>query len=150
MTLLEIFRLFLFVREAGPNQGQRVNAIQTWSGGKDGIGQSYCAYGATMVLDLYYQGESPIPRTGSCQEIYELAQQNGWLVDVDEAQEGDVFLYVNDADHAHHVGLLSAAHPLTGIAFNTSSDGTSSNGDGCYEHYLLVDRKHIRIVRLPQ
>jgi len=133
MTVLEIARLFRFVREAGgQNQGQRVNAIQQWSGGPGALGSSWCAWYATMVLDLAYHGKAPIPRMGSVQAIRELAQRKGWVVTVPHV--GDLFLYVNAADHAHHIGIVSALEPLTGIAGNTSSDGTSNNGDGVYEH----------------
>lgn len=127
-----IARLFLFVRETSQNQGQRVNAIQVWSGGTEAIGTSYCAWFATLVLDLVYQGKSPIPRQGGVQAIRELAESNGWITD--SPGVGDLFLYVNAADHAHHIGFVTALNPLTGISGNTSRDGTSSNGDGVYEH----------------
>jgi hypothetical protein len=130
-----IARLFGFVREAqslGQNHGQRVNAIQIWSGGPSALNTSWCCWFVTMVLDLCFQGDAPIPRGGSCQAIYDLANAKGWVSNV--PAPGDLFLYVNAADHAHHVGIVTTTDPLTGIAGNTSSDGTSSNGDGVYEH----------------
>lgn len=145
MTLLDIARLFLYVREAGPNHGARVNAIQRWSLGQDG--DSWCAEWVTMVLDLFYQGESPIPRMQSCQAILDVATQRGWVVP--DPQPEDLYLFVNEQGHAHHVGLVTLANPLTGISGNTSADGTSSNGDRVAEHYLLVDPARIRFVRLP-
>jgi hypothetical protein len=36
MTLVELARKFRGVREAGPNKGLRVEAIQHWSGGQPG------------------------------------------------------------------------------------------------------------------
>lgn len=132
MTVIDIARLFRFVRETTQNQGQRVNAIQQWSGGPSALGTSWCAWLATMVLDLFYQGKSPIPRMGSVQAIRELAQSHGWVVNVPHV--GDLFLYVNAADHAHHIGFVTGVEPLVGIAGNTSRDGTSNNGDGAYEH----------------
>lgn len=148
MTVIEIARLFGYVREAqsqGQNRGLRVEAIQHWSSGQ--FGDSWCAEFATMVLDIVYRGESPIPRLQACQDIYSLALEKGWLVD--DPQAGDLFLYVNDADHAHHVGIVTVSDPLTGLAGNTSSDGQSSNGDGVYEHALSATPPHIKFVRLP-
>jgi len=142
---IAIARLFSFVREVPPNHGLRVNAIQKWGGGNDG--DSWCCFFATMVLDLLYQGNSPIPRGGACQDVYELALSKHWLVT--EPQEGDIYLFVNDADHAHHIGFVTKVNPLTGISANTSRDGTSSNGDGVYEHMLLVKPESIRFVRVP-
>ena len=133
--IVRIARLFLFVREAqtlGQNRGQRVEAIQRWSGGQPG--DSWCAQFATMVLDIVYAGESPIPREGSCQTILELARAKGWLTD--KPSVGDLFFYVNSAGRAHHIGLVTATSPLTGIAGNTSADGTSSNGDRVAEHAI--------------
>lgn len=144
MTVLDIARLFLFVREAGPNHGARVNAIQTWSLGQDG--DSWCAEWATMVLDLFYQGESPLPRMQSCQAILDTATQRGWLVN--DPTPGDLVLSVNEAGHAHHVGIVSAVAPLASIAGNTSEDGISSNGDRVAEH--PVNRAGKVFVRLPQ
>ncbi len=134
-TVIVLARQFLFVREAqtlGQNRGQRVEAIQRWSGGVPG--DSWCAQFATMVLDIAYQGKSPILRTGSCQEIYDLAKKNRWVRAVPSV--GDLYLYVNEAGHAHHVGIASGVNPLVGIAGNTSRDGKSSNGDGVYEHEI--------------
>lgn len=145
MTLLDIAHLFKFVREAGANHGLRVNAIQTWSGGDDG--DSWCCEFATMVLDLFFQGNAPVERTGSCEQVYELAKRKGWLVAT--PKPGDLYLYVTDEDHAHHIGFVTAAAPLTGIAGNTSIDGSSPNGDGVYEHELTVAPQHVRFVRVP-
>ncbi len=134
-AVIALARQFLFVREAqtlGQNRGQRVEAIQHWSGGR--AGDSWCAQWATMVLDIAYQGNAPIPRMGSCQAIMELARKNGWLRS--EPAEGDLYLYVNDSGRAHHVGFVTGTEPLTGIAGNTSESGASSNGDGVYEHAI--------------
>lgn len=145
MSLLDIARLFRFVREVPDNKGLRVEAIQHWSGGQSG--DSWCCEFATMVLDLYFQGASPIPRQGACQRVYEMARTRGWLVT--DPQPGDLYLYVTDADHAHHIGFVTVASPLTGISGNTSEDGTSDNGTGVFEHALTVAPSHIRFVRVP-
>jgi hypothetical protein len=145
VSIVEIARLFDFVREAGQNHGARVNGIQVWGGGSDG--DSWCCWMATMWLDLFFKGQSPIPRTGSCQQVYALAKQNGWLVD--DPRPGDFFVYVNAAGLAHHIGLVTANAPLAGIAGNTSRDGISVNGDGCYEHALTVPRVNIKFIRVP-
>ena len=135
--VVEVARQYLFVREAqsiGQNRGQRVEAIQHWSNGQ--FGDSWCMEFATMVLDIAFQGASPIPRAQVCEEIYQLAKTNGWLTDTPSV--GDLFLYVDENDHAHHVGIVTALEPLAGIAGNTSPRGDSSNGDGVYEHAITA------------
>lgn len=151
MTPVDIFRLFLFVREieGQQNTGQRVEAIQKWCGGQKG--ESYCCYLATMVLDLFYQGKSPIPRLGACQDVYNMAREkkNGTrvLADNETPKIGDLFLYVNTQDHAHHIGMVTKDGGGIGIAGNTSPDGTSSNGSGVFEHSISTDRKKVKYVR---
>lgn len=140
----DIARQFLFVREAGPNKGQRVEAIQRWSGGI--AGASWCAYFATMILDICFEGNAPIPRLGACQDVYIMAKAKGWLVDSPE--KDDIFLHVNDADHAHHIGFVTDG--INGIAGNTSADGTSSNGDRVAEHARITNPKHIKFIRYPK
>lgn len=130
MTIIDIARLFLFVREVPPNHGLRVEAIQHWSQGQ--FGDSWCAEFCTMILDLYFQGQSPIPRTGSCEMVYELATTNGWIVD--SPAVGDLVVSINSAGIAHHVGIVTQLNPLMSIAGNTSPDGTSDNGTGVFEH----------------
>lgn len=133
----DIARQYLFVREAKEqNTGLRVEAIQKWCGGEKGL--SWCCYFVTMVLDICFQGESPIPRTGSCQEVYDLAKKNGWVVRGTPAKNY-LFLYVDANDHAHHIGIVtdtSGEGAVSGIAGNTSTDGKSSNGKGVYEHEI--------------
>lgn len=146
--LIAIARLFLYVREAqdlGQNRGLRVEAIQRWSGGS--TGDSWCLESLWMWLDLYFQGQSPIPRMQACQDLYEMAREKHWVVDT--PQSADLFVYVNDDDHAHHCGIVTAPNPLAGIAGNTSADGASSNGDRVAEHYLIVQPQHIRFIRVP-
>jgi hypothetical protein len=146
---IDIFRLFLFVREAKEqNTGLRVEGIQRWCGGQRG--QSWCCYLATMVLDIAFQGNSPIPRLGAVQDVYDLAKQKKGcriLLPNEVAQPGDLFLYVNEADHAHHIGMITQIGGAVGIAGNTSEDGASSNGKGCYEHGISTNRARVKYVR---
>lgn len=145
-TLVDIMRQFLFVREAGQNKGQRVEAIQKWCGGM--TGQSWCCYLTTMALDILYQGNSPIPRLGACQDVYNLAKKNKWLVNSPLAN--DIFLYVDNNDHAHHIGVITTDGKYIGIAGNTSADGQSSNGDRVAEHELISNHNNIKLIRLPK
>lgn len=139
---MAVARMFEFVREAGGNnRGLRVEAIQHWGGGSPG--DSWCMWFATMVLDLCYQGASPIPRQGNCQAVWDLAQKNGWVVT--DPMQNDLYFYVTDQGHAHHVGIVTATQPLTGISGNTSEDGTSDNGDRVAEHAI----KATHFVRVP-
>ena len=133
--VLGIARLFLFVREAqsvGQNRGLRVEAIQHWSAGQ--VGDSWCAEFVTMVLDLAYQGNAPIPRQGSAEAIRAMCETNHYLTT--GPAPGDLFFYVRPDGTAHHIGFVTSTDPLTGLAGNTSADGTSSNGDRVAEHAI--------------
>lgn len=150
LSVIAVARLFLFVREIPGNHGARVNAIQTWGGGTDG--DSWCCWLVTMVLDLYFQGKSPIPRTGSCDAVYRLAKKNGWLRDTPEI--GDLYLFVNGED-AHHIGFVTeteapAERLFNGLSGNTSEDGESSNGTCVAEHWLNVVQGKTVFVRYPR
>ncbi len=132
-----VARLFLFVREAvSQNNGQRVNAIQFWSGGKDALGTSWCCWLCTMVLDLVFQGNSPIPRQGVVADVYALAVKNGWLTN--NPQPGDLFVYLDANGHPHHIGFYvqGGVEEPQGLAGNTDATGTSTNGDRVAEHPL--------------
>lgn len=142
---LDIARQFLYVREAkDQNTGARVEAIQRWGGGEKG--QSWCCWFVTMVLDICFQGESPVPRLGACQAVYNLAKSQGWLTNA--PAPGDIVLHVDADDHAHHIGLVSVVSPLTSIAGNTDETGQSSNGDRVAEHQINPANK--RFVRYPR
>lgn len=141
---LDIARQFLFVREASQNTGQRVEAIQRWCGGEKG--QSWCCYFVTMVLDICFEGNAPIPREGACQAVYDLAKKNGWVTAL--PIPGDIVLHVDANDHAHHIGIVSKVSPLTSIAGNTDATGASSNGDRVAEHAINPSGKVF--VRYPQ
>jgi hypothetical protein len=149
MTLIEIARLFLFVREIPENKGQRVEAIQRWSGGAPG--DSWCAFFVSMVLDLYDQGKSPLLRTGSCDNILHAARTNRWLTPT--PIPGDLYLYVRNTNDAYHVGIVTAMNgdgTFRGISGNTSADGLSANGDRVAERDITLDpTKHV-FVRVPR
>lgn len=133
--VVEIARQFAYVREAqtlGQNRGLRVEAIQHWSGGQSG--DSWCMEFVWFVLDIASGGNPPFPRMQACEALRQFAQSSGWLSDTPSV--GDLFLYVNAAGVAHHVGIVTGTEPLTGIAGNTSEDGTSANGDGVHEHAI--------------
>lgn len=142
MTLVDIARLFLHVREAGPNKGLRVNAIQTWSGGQ--LGDSWCAEMAWMWLDLYFKGHAPMDRFQSVEEFHQLAITKGWIVET--PQIDDLVISIDSAGLGHHIALVTETTPLTAIAGNTSPLGNSASGDGCYEHAIRPDNKvYVRI-----
>src|SRR5262249_11005923 len=135
---LWFIRQFRYVREAAEqNTGQRVEGIQRWGGGAKG--QSWCCYWATKMLDIWYQGNAPIPRLGVCEDVHQLARRNNWITD--EPEVGDIVLTVTDAGHAHHIGIVTGTNPLKSIAGNTSADGVSSNGNGVYEHEISDHNK---------
>jgi hypothetical protein len=146
-SLTIVARRLSFIRETdGANAGNWVNWLQRFCDGVEG--DSWCSDFQSVVEDVAYKGKRCLPKSGSCQVKLEYAMKQGWVVA--EPQVDDVFFYVNDAGHAHHIGIVSGTSPLRGIAGNTSSDGVSSNGDGVYEHELKVPRAHIVFVRLPK
>lgn len=142
----DIARQFLYVREAGANTGNKVEAIQKWCGGLKG--ESWCCYFVTMVLDICFQGVSPIPRVGACQTVYDLAKKMGWLTTT--PVKDDVGLYVDGNDHAHHIFIVTKDGGTPGIAGNTSEDGTSSNGDRVAEHELSTNPAKVKYVHYPR
>lgn len=148
MNLIEFARQCDYIREAGPNAGQRVEAVQKWGGGEKG--QSWCAYMATLWLDVIYKGNAPIQRTGSCDVILEKARASGWLTETPAV--GDLYLFLNSPTDAHHVGVVTAVAQggFTGIAGNTSEDGHSSNGTGVFEHPFTLAPGKIIFVHYPR
>lgn len=139
MTLIELARQFLYVREAAQdNTGQRVNGIQMWSAGKVALDKPWCADFATMMLDIHFQGQSPIPRTASCDEILELALAKGWVSDTPHI--GDLYLFVKLPRDAHHCGIVTDVNTtgFLGLSGNTSADGLSSNGDRVAERWQQI------------
>lgn len=135
-----ISRQWLFVREQGQNKGRFVEGIQHWSGGQ--FGDSWCCEFACMILDICFQGNSPITKFQAVQDVYNLAKKNGWMTNNPTAN--DIFIYVDDNDHAHHIGFITGQG--VGIAGNTSEDGTSSNGDRVAEHKLTTNPNHIKYI----
>lgn len=149
MMLNELARKFLFVKETKvQNTGARVEAIQRWGGGEKG--QSWCAFFATMLLDIYFEGKSPIERTGSCDDILNLAREKEWLVEIPRVD--DLYLFLNEPNDAHHVGLVTDvdATGFLGLSGNTSEDGRSSNGNRVAERHLELHPGKIIFVRYPR
>lgn len=95
-----------------------------------------------MLLDVWYEGLSHIPRTPGCDVVLESARGEGRLTSVPEV--GMLYLRLRSPHDAHHIGFVTdvsrwnTEHVLGTISGNTSRDGTSSNGDGVYEHDITV------------
>lgn len=140
---VDVARQFRYLRELSGNHGQRIEAIQRWCGGLPG--DSWCCHFATMVFDVCYQGQSPIPRTGSCDVVLAVCRDKGWMVT--DPEPGDLVFSMLGEHDAHHIAIVTATSPLTAIAGNTSADGSSSNGDGCYEH--AISPTHKLFARIP-
>jgi hypothetical protein len=145
-SLTAIARHFLFVREVGaPNDGAWVSFMQRRTGNSPG--DSWCASFVCLVLDIAYRSLTPLVRSASCQVLLDDARRHGFVLPAGTPPAvDDLFFYVNDEGHAHHVGIVTGVSPLTGIAGNTSEDGRSSNGTGVFEHPINASV----FVRLPK
>lgn len=142
-SLTIVARRFSFVRETlGPNRGFWVSWFQRFTGGR--AGDSWCADFASFVLDVAYMGNPPLQKTGSTQVMLAEARVKGYVVDRPEVDA--LYFYLNAAGVPHHVGIVTNTAPLTGIAGNTSADGTSDNGTGVFEH--AISTGHTVYVRL--
>src|SRR6478735_9634203 len=134
---VEIARQYRYVREVQPNKGLRVNAIQTWSGGR--TGDAWCVEFGWMVYDICYQGQCPFDRVQNSDEFRKLAVANNWIVTI--PFPGDIVLSLRPDGVAHHFGIITNVSPLTSIAGNTDATGTSSNGDRVAEHTISIVQK---------
>ncbi len=144
-SLTAVARHLSFIRETeGPNRGAWVSMLQRFCFGNEG--DAWCADFVSFVLDVAYHGKAPIRRTGSSQAMLDAAKTKGAIVQ--QPNPDDLFFYVNAAGVAHHVGIVTGAFPTTGIAGNTSVDGSSDNGTGVFEHPISVDPMRVVFVRL--
>jgi hypothetical protein len=139
-----VARQFRYLREAGPNRGLRVEAVQHWSAGVPG--ESWCDdFAIGFVLDICFQGDSPFPRQrdidGSTVAALAYARAHGWIVPYADSVPGDLVFSVRADGTPHHIGIETVHAPLTTIAGNTSEDGVSSNGDRVGEHVVSQDGK---------
>lgn len=141
-----VARRFLFVRETeGPNAGYWVSWFLRFTGNVEG--ESWCASFVSRVNEIGTKGKMTVKKTASTIAMLHDLTVQGRIVTTPQAD--DLYFFVNDAGMPHHVGIVTGVNPLTGIAGNTSQDGLSSNGDGVWEHQILVLPKHVVYARLP-
>lgn len=131
-SLSVIARRLNFIRETAPNDGAWVTFVQRFTGNHPG--DSWCASFVSMVLDIAYRGKPPVSRSAWVPSIYSACTSRGFIVKTPAVD--DLYFYVNSSGVAHHIGIVTALNPLTGISGNTSEDGTSSNGTGVFEHAI--------------
>ncbi len=146
-SLSAVARHLGFIRETeGPNRGAWVSMLQRFCSGHDG--DSWCADFVSFVLDVAYHGQSPIARSGSCEALLSTGRLLG--LETTAPAVDDLYFLVNDAGHAHHVGIVTAVSPLAGIAGNTSPDGLSDNGTGVFEHPIAPVAPRIAFLHFKQ
>lgn len=154
LTPVIIARGLTYLRELPGNRGRRVNAVQMWTGGETALNLPWCASWLWLVLDIHYQGNPPLVRSASTDDILKQARRERWLMPSPVA--GDLFLRLNSPTDAHHVGLVTevdltaSQRYFQGIAGNTSEDGVSSNGDRVAERWFRKPAPGtVAFVRLP-
>jgi hypothetical protein len=146
-SLAVVARHLTFIRESdGPNMGAWVEWLQRFTGGR--VGDPWCADFVSFVLDVAYHGKQGLPPSGSTQRLLDAAKTKGFVVFVPAVD--DLYFFITETGKPHHVGIVTATDPLTGIAGNTSEDGLSSEGTGVFEHALHVAPSRIVFVRLPK
>jgi len=117
--ILQIARLFLFVREVKGNFGRWVEAMQRVGGTVKG--QPWCACAVMTVLGIVYRGKPPLPYTAGCDELLRAGRKLG-IVRTDPAP-GDVFLLMASEHDATHTGFVT---DVTDTHFGTL-EGNSSD-----------------------
>lgn len=143
-SLSTIARRFSFVRETeGPNRGYWVHFILAFTGNTEG--DSWCASFVSLVDHIATKGRMRVAKTASTVQMLADLRAQGYVVKA--PQVDDLVFTVRPNGQPHHVGIVTRLNPLTSIAGNTSADGTSSNGDGVYEHPISSFGKVF--VRLP-
>lgn len=142
-SLSVVARRLNFIRETSPNDGAWVSFVQRWTGNKPG--DSWCASFVSLILDIAYRGQSPLGASASTRVLLKEAAARGWIVERPKAD--DLFFYVHKDGTPHHIGIVTevSGDVVTGIAGNTSPDGTLSNGTGVFEHPI----KASVFVRIP-
>lgn len=144
LTLVDVARLWRFLREAGPNAGLWVEGVQHIAGGAKG--DSWCMEMVWVVVCMFTQGNPPFSRLQVVQSFREFGKSKGWQVE--SPQPGDLVVSIDPStDHGHHIGIVTLVSPLTAFAGNTSADGSSSNGDRAAEHKINPLNKEF--FRLP-
>ncbi len=154
-SLTAVARHLAFIRETlGPNRGYWVQFLQRWAGGV--AGDSWCADFVSLVLEIAYLGQVPLPRSGSTRVLLREAQIRGWVLPQGAAPQVDdlyFFVYVGGdpalTGQPHHMGVVTSTDPLSGIAGNTSVNGKSSDGTGVFEHPIYAGDALV-LVRLPK
>jgi len=116
-------RQFKFIREVkrngNGNYGRWVEALQRIGGTVPG--QPWCACFVVAILGIWFDGESPVKYTASCDMILEEARAKGWLKK--EPAPGALFLVMASENDATHVGFVTEA--ITSNAFGTIEGNAS-------------------------
>ncbi len=133
------------VREKGHNKGFWVEKFL----GAVGLGPGYawCAAFVTYVLKTVDHPFGPKKGKAAVINWQRYAAEIGRFVNIQNAQAGDLFLWVNK-NGTGHIGFMSSnpaknaagAWQFTSIEGNTNDDG-SREGDGVYKRVRVVTSK---------
>jgi len=137
---LAVLRALRFVQEEprGSNAGQPVEAIQEVTGNKRG--DPWCASLVAYAGESAFGPDWPLPKTASCQTLYQFGKDKGLLVDT--PAPGDLLLI-------WYPTLRRMAHVCTVEVVNTPTvvqtiDGNSNN-DGSREGWGWVRKtRHLK------
>jgi hypothetical protein len=108
VSLSAVARRLLFIRETdGPNAGKWVQFLQRFCYGVKG--DSWCADFVSVCMDVEYEGNPPLRRSGSCAVLLAYCEAKGYLV---SSPVADGLAFAVDPQRptkAHHVAITTAA-----------------------------------------
>jgi hypothetical protein len=150
------------IEEGGPNAGPRVRAYLRHCDPPLNVAAPWCAAFVQYVSDVaaealdIYNPLNGVKLEAYVQSYHEWAKAHARIVDVAQAQSGDLILYSFGGKRWDHVGIVLRAlsgGKIAAVEGNTSPGvGASAvererEGDGVYIKVRTIGRQDIEIVR---
>jgi hypothetical protein len=150
------------IEEGGPNAGPRVRAYLKHCDPPINVAAPWCAAFAQYVSDVAADAldiQNPlndVKLEAYVQSYHEWAKATGTIVDVAQAQPGDLILYNFGGHRWDHIGIvlralrggkIAAVEGNTSPGVGASAEERERDGDGVYVKVRTIGRQAIEIVR---
>lgn len=125
---LAVLKALLFVREIGPNAGPMVEPIQKITGNKppDPWCASFVAYAGVNAFGKDW----PLPKTASCQQLYEYGKANGLIVEGPPLPGDLLLVWIKPLTRFGHVASVASVKTSTSVDCYEGNANPSGGREG--------------------